>query len=480
MALTHFGRREFIKSSLSAAALTAIPSRMAWSQSTITNRLEWYEFKQTSGYASFIDAIRVMRANTNANDRNSWLYWVNIHKNSCPHGIAYFLVWHRGFVHLIQERLREISGNSTLLVPYWDYYKNPVIPSDFTDPSTGNPLFVAGRVNTNVRTALSLTPFRTTYNTFPRGLPSSFETSVEYKPHGAFHNIVGGQMAKTTSPMDPIFWLHHGMIDRLWAAWAVAGQGRQMPASSDPYWNGNLTYRTDLSLPRNQMIDTTTYLGYSYQDLRLPTALPPLSQSARIIRVQMAGGPGQSGRGRPRLGGFTLSGPRAIGPNRRSIGGANTVTLDENSVTAQIPVELSDSRSLESIIEKRSGSQSGRSQLPTGPFSAVQVVMDGARVTGAGANGGYYYDVYLNLPESGSASEDSHLLGSFGPFEIDSAQHHGGHLTFPATHVLSNLGPRDLRSITVSFVRVSGDSSPRGAVIVFRELRLELSNDPME
>lgn len=42
---------------------------------------------------------------------------------------------------------------------------------------------------------------------------------IETAPHGIVHSSVGGRggdMTSMQSPNDPIFWLHHGMIDKLW------------------------------------------------------------------------------------------------------------------------------------------------------------------------------------------------------------------------------------------------------------------------
>jgi Common central domain of tyrosinase len=38
--------------------------------------------------------------------------------------------------------------------------------------------------------------------------------------HGLVHNAVGGTMATASSPAEPLFWLHHAFVDRLWARWA--------------------------------------------------------------------------------------------------------------------------------------------------------------------------------------------------------------------------------------------------------------------
>jgi tyrosinase len=37
--------------------------------------------------------------------------------------------------------------------------------------------------------------------------------------HNAGHRFIGGHMGGEFSPNDPIFWLHHANVDRLWATW---------------------------------------------------------------------------------------------------------------------------------------------------------------------------------------------------------------------------------------------------------------------
>ena len=39
------------------------------------------------------------------------------------------------------------------------------------------------------------------------------------RTHNAGHRFIGGHMAGAFSPNDPIFWLHHANVDRLWAGW---------------------------------------------------------------------------------------------------------------------------------------------------------------------------------------------------------------------------------------------------------------------
>ncbi len=51
-------------------------------------------------------------------------------------------------------------------------------------------------------------------------------------PHGSIHGAIGEDMgAVPRSARDPIFWLHHANIDRLWAVWTNMGDGqRTLPA----------------------------------------------------------------------------------------------------------------------------------------------------------------------------------------------------------------------------------------------------------
>src|SRR4051812_47429493 len=106
--------------------------------------------------------------NTDASKPASRQYWVNVHRNYCPHSEPYFLAWHRGYMYCIEQQLRTISGQNGLTLPYWDYYTYPVIPSEFTDSASDNPLYVS-RVNSNVYQALDLSPFASTVVNMQRG-----------------------------------------------------------------------------------------------------------------------------------------------------------------------------------------------------------------------------------------------------------------------------------------------------------------------
>ncbi|MBC7501569.1 MAG: tyrosinase family protein [Herminiimonas sp.] len=475
MTTTTINRRDFIKSAAPGIALLSLPG-MARGQTTRT-RLEWQQFKTTTQYASFLYAVRTMKANTNAASASSWRYWVNVHVNFCPHGMPYFLAWHRGYLYYLEQRMRTVSGNTTLTLPYWDYYRYPRIPSEFTDRATGNPLYVS-RVGTNVYNALDLAPFASTVYNFQTGKSNAFEPKFESAPHNPVHNIIGGNMATMESPLDPIFFLHHANVDRLWHAWALPdGKGIPRTANpystinSDPYWSGSFTYASGLTMPR-YLAYYPGWLSYDYASSSKPTSLPPQSQSSPIIRVQA-----QRGQilNRPLRGDFATTPGRAIGQNRRAVGGAKDVTLDERSVSALIPVQPADTAALQGIATTAPGAKNA-----AGPYQSVRLVLDDIKITGAGRNGGFFYNVYLNLPQSGdaTASRQRYFVGTLGAFELAGVAHHGSAtLVYPATEVLASFDQSALREIAVSLVRVSGENAPRGQVLHIGEMRIELSTD---
>lgn len=55
-----------------------------------------------------------------------------------------------------------------------------------------------------------------------------FRFRLEYDLHNLIHRYVGGDMALAASPNDPVFWLHHCNIDRLWSLWEQT-TGKQAP-----------------------------------------------------------------------------------------------------------------------------------------------------------------------------------------------------------------------------------------------------------
>jgi tyrosinase len=467
-------RRNFIQQSALLLTASAVAPRVV-GQTTLMVRPEWQSFKTTPRYDSFIKAVKLMKANTNASDPNSWSYWTNIHLSQCPHSVPYFFAWHRGYMYYFERQLRAVSGDTKLVLPYWDYYTNPTLPAEFTNSNYGNPLYVA-RVNTNVRQALTMAPFSSTLINFPRNTANAFEPSFEDMPHNPVHDIIGGWMADMQSPTDPIFWLHHANVDRLWVAWVNAGAGRKMPALTASYWAGSHTYTSVLTLPRSSTYSTRTALAYSYQNESFPKSLP-LAQltPANMHRVQAT--PEQLQRAQPPLGSFRLSASRQTSEQTFALGGALGVGLDARSVSVQLPLSSEYTQALARIATDSAAALPGSAKL----YRAVDLVLDDVELAEAGKGGGYYYQVYLNIPVAGDVKSMPRaiLLGTLGAFKINGAAHHGGpvQLRYRIERAAFANAASKAGMMSVSFVRVSGDQSPTGGVIGLGEVRLEASTE---
>ncbi len=52
---------------------------------------------------------------------------------------------------------------------------------------------------------------------------------LEGQPHNNVHNCIGGLMQDMLSPIDPIFFMHHANIDRLWDVWTRKQQKLNLP-----------------------------------------------------------------------------------------------------------------------------------------------------------------------------------------------------------------------------------------------------------
>ena len=82
-----------------------------------------------------------------------------------------------------------------------------------------------------------------TYDSFPwdnNTSNSAFRQRVESPLHDVVHVWVGnvqGDMSVGTSPNDPVFFLHHANVDRIWRAWQNrANQNAYLPPDTEPVW----------------------------------------------------------------------------------------------------------------------------------------------------------------------------------------------------------------------------------------------------
>ena len=194
----------------------------------------------------------------------------------------YFLPWHRLMLAQFEGVIREVLHDEDFTLPYW----NPVTgnPGDFCVPAAfrqpGTTLYdgtrwpwVNGgeRIDSLWRDWLNLDCLNETfYIDSPTG-NLGFNPRLDLNPHFLTHIALGGNMADfATVGGDPMFYLHHNNLDRIWESWNRLGNKNP----TDPkYLNrkfafGNRTgKRVDLAV---STADRVAQLGYEYDAYEKP------------------------------------------------------------------------------------------------------------------------------------------------------------------------------------------------------------------
>jgi tyrosinase len=200
-----------------------------------------------SDLTAYRAAINAMKA-LPSSDCRSWVYQANIHFNHCPHGNWFFLPWHRAYLFYFEQICREMSGDQSFALPYWNWQAQPSVPAPFWAPAP-DPLNYQPRSATQasviapgitdpptMESIQALTDFQmyaSFMSTAPRGGTGGGYGQLEATPHNYVHGFVGGTMGTYQSPLDPIFWTHHCMIDACWVDWNIK---RQHANTNDSNW----------------------------------------------------------------------------------------------------------------------------------------------------------------------------------------------------------------------------------------------------
>lgn len=151
---------------------------------------------------------------------------------TCQHGNLNFLPWHRLYLHFYEKTLRKQTGDQNFALPYWDYYaeKSPdgkglALPALVRSVSAATlyDQFRTPGLNDNTSAidpdnASAAQAFK--YNDF-----TNFSNNLQGQPHGVMHCAVGTGCSTPDmgfvpiAGLDPVFYMHHANIDRLWQCW---------------------------------------------------------------------------------------------------------------------------------------------------------------------------------------------------------------------------------------------------------------------
>ena len=199
---------------------------------------------------TYRSAITKMQALPTSDNRN-WTNQASIHNNSCPHGTWFLLPWHRAYLVYFERICQKLTGNATFALPYWNWTDNPAVPDVFyasgdvlNDTSKqlaqGTPIpaeFVSHSVLEPILEETNFQIFGSSKATTLR--PPVGYGPLEATPHNNVHTQIGGDMGTFMSPLDPVFWTHHAMLDFCWVDWNF-DRNNQNP--NDPTWYGlNMT-----------------------------------------------------------------------------------------------------------------------------------------------------------------------------------------------------------------------------------------------
>lgn len=261
-------------------------------------------------------------------------YW-----DQCQHGTWYFLPWHRGYLIALEAQVRAaiigLGGPSNWALPYWDYLAlaqagmPPAFSATTLPDNSPNPLFVTARYGpgndgiivipqepspgefspvdykflaNDVFTGTSLKTSLPGFGGPATGFSHSSPTvgNFEQNPHNLVHVYIGGTAPDgrtdgfMTDPglaaLDPIFYLHHSNIDRLWEYWNIQGnanptdinwlngptnsgpRGFAMPMPNSPPW-----------LFQPAEVNRLAQLDYTYDNFAIP--VPAAPTRSRLTRL---------------------------------------------------------------------------------------------------------------------------------------------------------------------------------------------------
>ena len=183
----------------------------------------------------------------------------NMHGSMGFVGRQRFLPWHRVYLLRLEEAMQAIDPLS--FIPYWRWTTQRSVPSWLQNfrPTVNVP----GQGNITVTRNTGIPPLLPTTahvnDVLSETTFTDFVTQLEFI-HNDVHGWVRGTMALiTTSPADPLFWLHHAQVDRLWSVW----QAKPSNAGKNPILSWNNRIMDPWTETATQVRSITT-LGYSY------------------------------------------------------------------------------------------------------------------------------------------------------------------------------------------------------------------------
>jgi tyrosinase len=186
----------------------------------------------------------------------------NMHANNGQPAVNQqrFLPWHRRYLRTLELLLQEYEPNTS--IPYWDWANDPV------------PGWLAPPAKITIPNEKMTTTYLSVVRTAPTGSfpnPQQVQAAMAKQDYTSFatelenlHDAVHGAFGKSTiadimhAPADPLFFLHHANVDRIWSQWQAIVPDNNPTLSGDDTVLDPFAY----SEPDTRSIQA---MGYSYQ-----------------------------------------------------------------------------------------------------------------------------------------------------------------------------------------------------------------------
>jgi len=339
-------RRDFVKG-MAALPLAMGVSTKSWAQSTLKIRYDIASPEGQQMMALYADAVRQMQA-LGPDNPMSWLWqWythfvngttsksaeisrifgttttpqsslANEMWNTCQSHSGQnsnnFLPWHRLYIYYFERIVRSVCGHPEFTLPYWNYTSSDpaqrgVLPEQFRLPD--DPLYGSLYVATRGSLANSGQPIQqyqagdqmditdamltTTYSTVDN--VQGFCRAIDSGIHGRIHVLTGTSKDMGAVPyagQDPLFFVHHANIDRMWASWNKNGGKNPTLGTTDTAWADRAFVFADANGVRVSRKLSTAFsilsMGYDY-DVKIPKPTTTTTTSASKTMIMAAAAP---------------------------------------------------------------------------------------------------------------------------------------------------------------------------------------------
>jgi len=368
-------------------------------------------------------------------DKDSLFAWGDCTHTKTEASNLHFLLWHRMYTWHLEKIVRELSCKADFALPFWNYGSKfsvqNQLPAQFVDKegalyasarlsllNEGKPL--ADTTIMDIREELGVLA---TNNVFAG--KSGFSHQLEIAPHGLMHDYIGadgvelfynpiyqkemsGLMANVPSAgFDPVFWLHHSMIDRIWTKWDQSAYGERPTLEelkAEPWaYNFIQPNGDEITYTLEEVYAIVFNPDYVYEDVQAPAvAVVPNDKNDQVLvkpRAMLEQDPPKETVIWKQQVGKVITDQQVIGQPRELLKQARNFTKSSRSLEAERQLLL---------------------KLDVSVYKEI----------------GDYYKVYVHYPEGGKADQYIGIMTFFGVShvhdlgELHSFEEEGAKLSF--------------------------------------------------